>query len=176
MALCPPVPVANPVVTISKEIKFSSAHELPHHQGKCKNRHGHTYVLQVKIRGFVRPVDGQSESGMVFDFSRLGRTLKRLHDECLDHKNLNDFDEYPTAERMVLRIAYLLLLDLGPDLHPFGASIASVRLYEESVFPACYAEIENPNLRMLGDALPDTKLCRRAEWTSVPLLGSRVNG
>lgn len=152
-------------VHLIKEIKFAAAHQLDHHDGKCKNRHGHTYVLQVEISGPVQPVDGKPESGMVFDFGRLGRTLKRLHDLCLDHKDLGDFDPYPTAERLVLRIAYLLLLDLSPELADVGATLSSVKLFEEHTFPACSAEVRAPTLALLpGAFFPDTKLCRAADW------------
>lgn len=150
---------------IGKEIKFSAAHRLCHHQGKCREMHGHTYVLLVEAVGPVHAVDGHSDSGMVFDFGRIGRTLRRLHDHCLDHKDLSDFDPYPTAERLVLRIAYLLQLDLGVELADAGARLHRVRLYEEHTFPACYAEVQSPQIALLReDAFPDTKLCRAKDW------------
>lgn len=165
----PVVPYLSPFssldVVIGKEIKFSASHRLCHHRGKCRELHGHTYVLLVEAVGSVRAVDGHSDSGMVFDFGRIGRTLRRLHDRCLDHKDLGDFDPYPTAERLVLRIAYLLQLDLGVELADAGARLHRIRLYEEHTFPACYAEMPAQQIALLrADAFPDTKLCRAADW------------
>jgi len=158
-------PISSLETVIGKEIKFSAAHRLCHHRGKCRELHGHTYVLLVEAIGSVLAVDGHSDSGMVFDFGRIGLTLKRLHDRCLDHKDLGNFDPYPTAERLVLRIAYLLQLDLGVELADAGARLHRVRLYEEHTFPACYAEVQAPNIALLrADAFPDTALCRAADW------------
>ena len=32
-----------PMWTITKEFTFDASHRLPHHGGKCRNLHGHTY-------------------------------------------------------------------------------------------------------------------------------------
>jgi len=82
---------------ISVELDFSSAHHLPRYEGACRRLHGHNYRLKVTLAGF--PDD---ESGMVMDFEAL---RKKVWDLCLaemDHHNLNDILENPTAENMVL--------------------------------------------------------------------------
>ena len=38
-------------VGISKVFTFDSAHHLNDYQGKCKNIHGHTYKLEVTLKG-----------------------------------------------------------------------------------------------------------------------------
>ena len=50
------------------DFPFSSSHILPRHPGRCRNLHGHNYVLQVQVKGPVDP-----SSGMVVDFDDLSR-------------------------------------------------------------------------------------------------------
>ncbi|MCL2011710.1 MAG: 6-carboxytetrahydropterin synthase QueD [Cystobacterineae bacterium] len=82
---------------ISVELHFSSAHHLPLHEGACRRLHGHNYRLRVTLGGM--PEGG---SGMLMDFETL---KKKVWDTCLvevDHRNLNDIFENPTAENMLL--------------------------------------------------------------------------
>jgi len=139
-APAPPL-VSLPVVTVAKERKYSSSHRLPWHEGKCHHLHGHTFVLRVYVTGPVQPVvKMDSKSGMVADFAVIGEWLQQL-DQVLDHKHLNDtIDRYPTAERMVRRLAYLAKRDLEPRLPP-GAAVSKLRFYEEHCFPGAFAEV-----------------------------------
>lgn len=130
-----------PQVTTCKERKYSAAHQLPWHAGKCKHLHGHTFVLQIQVTGPVAPVKrGESSSGMVADFSTIGEWLTGL-DRILDHTLLNtSCDRYPTAERMVLRLAVKAKRELEPRL-PAGVWVSKLRFYEEHVFPQCWTEV-----------------------------------
>jgi len=136
-------------VEIVREMKFATAHQLPYQgypgeagTGKCTRLHGHTYVLQLGVRGPVRAVDeNDPESGMVVDFERVKAMLKDIHDNDMDHHYANDtLDGVPTAERMLLRIA-LRLKEKFEDSLPDGVYISFLRLYEEWVPPASYAEV-----------------------------------
>ena len=49
---------------VRRSFDFEAAHQLPHHPGKCRELHGHSYRLVVSVN---RPVDGHS--GMAIDFS-----------------------------------------------------------------------------------------------------------
>jgi len=93
---------------ISVELEFACAHHLPRYDGVCRRLHGHNYRLKVTVAGFP-----EEESGMVMDFEAL---RKKVWDGCLqevDHQNLNDFLENPTAENMVL----WFWERLAPQLH-----------------------------------------------------------
>ena len=78
---------------------FEAAHSLPHHPGKCRDLHGHSYELVVTIEGEV-----DAHSGMVIDFSDLKRVVSDRVVQVLDHKNVNDFIDNPTAENMTIWI------------------------------------------------------------------------
>jgi 6-pyruvoyltetrahydropterin/6-carboxytetrahydropterin synthase len=56
---------------ITKEFRFEAAHHLPHHRGKCRRPHGHSYRLQISLRGPIVNAPGTSDDGMVMDFDDL---------------------------------------------------------------------------------------------------------
>ena len=80
---------------VRRRFGFEAAHRLPRHPGKCRELHGHSYVLTVTVE---RPVD--EASGMVLDFAELGDVVRREVVAQVDHRCLNDLLENPTAERM----------------------------------------------------------------------------
>lgn len=173
-----PIPhVTQNEILCRKQIKFAAAHSLPEHSGKCAGLHGHTFVLEIAVSGFVQSVKpGCSDSGMVMDFAVIGELLKRLHDECLDHKDLKNFEPYPTAERMVLRIWYLVCLWFNANASrlPSGVILRHIELYEEHVFPMCSVKLVNtsliapaPVMALPDMLLPDTPLCVAAEWATM---------
>ncbi|MCU0315076.1 MAG: 6-carboxytetrahydropterin synthase [Fimbriimonadaceae bacterium] len=129
------------VVAISKEFRFEMGHRLPYHQGGCQNIHGHSYILEVGIRGHV------SEKGMVMDYSHLSRLVKPLIEE-LDHsfmvddqdKLVLDFLEsqglkkvvvpfYTTAENIAFYLAELLKpeLEQHKNLSSFWVTLHETR-------------------------------------------------
>jgi 6-pyruvoyltetrahydropterin/6-carboxytetrahydropterin synthase len=78
---------------------FEAAHFLPHHPGKCRDVHGHSYHLIVTVDRPVDPV-----SGLAIDFSVLKRTVNEAVIDHVDHKSLNDVIDNPTAERIAIWI------------------------------------------------------------------------
>ena len=83
---------------IFKEFRFEAAHRLPHVPAthKCARLHGHSFVVQVYVRG---PVG--AESGWVIDFADISAAWQPLH-AVLDHNFLNEVEglENPTSERL----------------------------------------------------------------------------
>ena len=84
---------------VCRRFDFEAAHHLPQHPGKCRDPHGHSFRLIVTVE---RPVDPQS--GLSIDFSDLKRIVQEHVIRHLDHKNLNDFIENPTAEVIAIWI------------------------------------------------------------------------
>jgi 6-pyruvoyltetrahydropterin/6-carboxytetrahydropterin synthase len=80
---------------ITKEFTFDAAHFLTRYKGKCENLHGHTYKLHVTVEGEI------NENGLVIDFVDLKKAVNEKIINKLDHSNLNDFFENPTAELVV---------------------------------------------------------------------------
>ncbi len=82
---------------IRKHFGFEAAHVLPYHGGRCARPHGHSYRLEVAVRG---PLQTQGSSrGMIMDFDVLAEAVRDVI-EALDHSSLNDRIENPTCERI----------------------------------------------------------------------------
>lgn len=129
----------NEQVTVVKEFSFDAAHFLPGYCGPCGNIHGHTYKLQVGIRGDVK------RQGMVIDFGEVKKLVDEHIVSKLDHKLLNSIESIhhytfpcaqPTAELMVLFFATVLL----EILREKNVTLDFIRLWET---PTSYAEWRN---------------------------------
>jgi len=64
--------------------------------------HGHSYRLEVTVRGPLQS-DGPAR-GMIADFDVIKQVVRSEVVDVLDHQNLNDFLENPTAEQIVMWI------------------------------------------------------------------------
>lgn len=83
---------------IFREFTFEAAHRLPRvpEGHKCARLHGHSYRVQVHVRGDVDPT-----TGMVMDFAEIKKAFRPLNDQ-LDHYYLNDVPglDNPTSENL----------------------------------------------------------------------------
>ena len=75
--------------TITKEFKFEASHQLPHHDGKCKRLHGHSWRGRVVLKGKSLQSSGPKQ-GMLQDFGEVSKMLTPFVDAVLDHHHLND--------------------------------------------------------------------------------------
>ncbi len=84
---------------LQKEFRFEAGHQLDHHDGRCKNPHGHSYVLIVSIKSMDLIKCGP-KTNMVTDFSDISSVVKPMIQLYLDHHWLNDTlkTDSPTAE------------------------------------------------------------------------------
>lgn len=95
---------------LTKTFRFEAAHSLPGHRGKCARLHGHSYVLEVSVRGPIKQCAGASDDGMVMDFDDLTYIVKQAVIERLDHQDLNVVtDIRTTAENLAYWIWDALL-------------------------------------------------------------------
>jgi 6-pyruvoyltetrahydropterin/6-carboxytetrahydropterin synthase len=99
------------------EFYFAAAHRLPRYDGPCFRMHGHNYRFFVALEGEVDP-----RSGMIADFGDVKRIVQEHVLSRVDHRNLNDVLENPTAEN----IARWIWEMLEPHLN----GLCEVRLYE----------------------------------------------
>ena len=79
---------------ICREFYFDAAHHLLGYKGKCERIHGHTYKLEIVVEGKV------GTNGMVMDFNELKKVVQDTILNKLDHENLNDRFDNPTAENI----------------------------------------------------------------------------
>jgi 6-pyruvoyltetrahydropterin/6-carboxytetrahydropterin synthase len=99
------------------EFYFAAAHRLPRYDGPCFRQHGHNYTFFVSLEGEVDP-----RSGMIIDFGLVKQAVQEEVLARVDHRDLNDVLENPTAEN-IARWIWEALEKRLPGL-------CEVRLYE----------------------------------------------
>lgn len=78
--------------TVSAQAHYDAAHFLHNYEGKCRQLHGHRYVVEAAVRA-----SELDESGIAFDFVDLKAALRGIADE-LDHENLNELPQFQDVE------------------------------------------------------------------------------
>ena len=132
------------MILVTKSFEFEACHHLPLYKGACHNMHGHSYKLDVTVKGRIIEDVENPKCGMILDFKDLKRIVKENVIDFYDHSNLNDYFNNPTAETMVRQI--------GDTIHkhlPEGVELVSCKLWETST---SYAEY-NPELDKMYERL-----------------------
>lgn len=70
--------------TVTRKIEIDAGHRVPHHGSKCRNFHGHRYVVEATLNGDHLIASGE-ETGMVRDFGHLKADMVRIIDDPCDH-------------------------------------------------------------------------------------------
>jgi len=143
------------ILRLTRVFHFDMAHVLLNYHGKCKNIHGHSYKLEVTVKGVPCNDDTSPQKGMLIDFSDF---KKLIHDEIItvwDHALMihQDSDSLlldvlkknyekiiivsfqPTTENMICELATVI-----KKLLPVNLQLFSLRLYEtENSFAEWFA-------------------------------------
>ena len=134
---------------ITRRLEFDAGHRIPNHTSQCKHLHGHRYAIEISLSGEILATEGQSEQGMVMDFSDVKRIAKERLVDLWDHaflvyrgdKPVCDFlasmaghktvvlDVVPTAENLA-QLAFALLDPAYQDIYGNHLRLEKVRLYE----------------------------------------------
>lgn len=136
---------------ITKRIEFDAGHRIPSHNSKCRNVHGHRYVLEVTLVGDVNPVRGESDDGMVLDFGDIKKIILDIISDKWDHAFLvyegdtkmrealallgKDHKtvvlrDIPTVENLAIWAGILLKDEFEKRYQTSFLRIFSIRLYE----------------------------------------------
>jgi 6-pyruvoyltetrahydropterin/6-carboxytetrahydropterin synthase len=97
------------VFYLTKTFTFDSAHNLVNYKGKCEKLHGHTYKLDVTVKGTLNDED------MVIDFVDFKNIVKDKVVDILDHSYINDILKQPSTENIALWIWNQLFQVLKAD-------------------------------------------------------------
>lgn len=82
---------------ITRRLEIDAGHRVPHHGSKCRNLHGHRYIIEATCRG---PLYEQgAQEGMVLDFGFLKEEMVQVIDTRCDH-GLILWDQDPLLEFM----------------------------------------------------------------------------
>ena len=149
------------MLTITRKLEFDAGHRIPDHKSQCRNLHGHRYTLEITLTGAVIDVEGNSDNGMIMDFSDIKSIAKKhvvdpwdhaflvyKHDapvvnflsEIDGHKTVI-VDKVPTAENLA-QLAFNLLEPQFIDRYGTSLKLTKVRLYET---PNCWVDVLKSN-------------------------------
>lgn len=132
-------------IRITKIFHFEMAHVLHQYDGPCKNVHGHSYKLEVTIKGEPISDCSSPKLGMIMDFGDLKKLVNQNIVEPFDHalvimKGYEDkilsveacqemkivfTDNQPTSENLIIIFAERMNL-----LLPDHITLERLRLYE----------------------------------------------
>lgn len=146
-------------VSVCKLFTFDSAHQLIGHKGKCSNLHGHTYKLEVVVKGKPLIEEGHSDEGFVIDFSDLKAIVQENLIDQLDHAFLAMGNE-PVLDALVKsgsKVAQLAFRTTAENLSAYIAytlkqmslPVYSVKLWET---PTSWAEVLAADIAEAGPA------------------------
>ena len=116
---------------LTRTFTFSAAHHLTDYYGECERPHGHTYRLAVAVEGPV------GKDGLIVDFAALKKLVEKKVLEKVDHRDLNDFFENPSAENIAIWI-WKSLKNAGKDLKR-GVTLKEITLWEGDNTSVTYA-------------------------------------
>lgn len=146
--------------SIEITVKFDMAHRITLHNGLCRNLHGHTYTVQVGVKGFLNNESDESSYGMLLDFKDLKKIVNEKIVEPFDHSTMiwisdpiaNTFVElvekfnikvnfvtYPTTAENMAREFYKELAQEIANLTP-RVKLAYVKVFETPTSFAQYSE------------------------------------
>lgn len=90
-------------VAVTKRFTFEACHRLVNYKGPCENYHGHSYKMEVTVKGVP------NNQGLVLDFKVLKHIVNETIIDKVDHRDLNEvmplfagFEGNTTCENMII--------------------------------------------------------------------------
>ena len=132
-----------PVLRITKEFRFEGAHALPGYDGKCRNIHGHSYLMYVTVKGENLNGTNSPKEGMVVDFKQLKAIVNENIVDVLDHALIMHAAS-PLSQELAQAYPNVIMVDFQPSTEnlicwfaqvlsgklPQGVELFSIKLYE----------------------------------------------
>jgi 6-pyruvoyltetrahydropterin/6-carboxytetrahydropterin synthase len=117
------------------QTQFEAAHTLRGEFGPATRRHGHTYTVEVTVKG-----SRLRQDGTLLDISLLQRLVKEAIDP-LHYRDLDDLDAFRDRNSTAEMVALYLWEQIGPALT--GEAIDSL-VVQVAESPQAFARYEAP--------------------------------
>ena len=122
------------MLSLTKIFHFEMAHAIHGYNGACKNIHGHSYELHVKVTAGNKSNGFIASPGFILDFKELKLWVNNAVIRRFDHKlvlssayleknqaikmheNLVTWEMEPTAENLLIDIAKMLGEQMPPNI------------------------------------------------------------
>jgi 6-pyruvoyltetrahydropterin/6-carboxytetrahydropterin synthase len=116
--------------------QFEAAHQLHGDFGPAARLHGHTYRVEVAVRGESLQEDGTLCDVIVVQ-QAVDRVLMTVH-----YRDLTELELFEGRNTTAEVVAQVLFEQMAPDLRGKGLSSMSVRVWESpQAYAACEGEI-----------------------------------
>lgn len=135
------------LIRLTKLFTFEMAHALPGYDGACRHIHGHSFRLEVTVRGRALQQAGHPKNGMVLDFKDLKKWVNESFVQAYDHALVLPESAAPDIrEALELHFGRVITLPFQPTCEnmialcvdalrpkmPAGVTLWSIRLSETS--------------------------------------------
>lgn len=147
---------------VTRRVEFDAGHRIPSHKSKCRNMHGHRYVLEATVQGIIQPVRAQSDDGMILDFGDLKDVMNRTVAEPWDHA----FLVYQHDKVMVHLLGQINALE-NEGRDPLGKN----NFVHKTVVLPCVPTVENLAriaFNLISAALPKSMLLHHVRLYETP--------
>lgn len=102
-------------IRLTKSFTYEMAHALLGYDGDCKNLHGHSFRLEVTVRGTPVQNPGHPKDGMLMDFRDLKQIVRRNVLDVFDHAlALNASTPEPVVRVLEAQYDKVVLLPFQP--------------------------------------------------------------
>ena len=132
------------IIRITKQFTFEMAHALSDYDGLCRNIHGHSYHLDVTVKGVPNNEQNCPKQGMLIDFADLKKIVNEEIIHPYDHALLlnqytnedlvttlqKSYDKVvlvpfqPTTENMLTEFAQKLQKELPSQVQLFSMKLS----------------------------------------------------
>ena len=119
------------MIQITKIFRFEMAHAIYGYAGKCKNIHGHSYVLHVTVAGISDENHFISAPGFIIDFKQLKKIVNETVIHKLDHQLVLS-NEYVQSNELLQRQENIFLWKMEPSAENM---LIYIKESLQSVFP-----------------------------------------
>ena len=110
---------------------FDAAHSIREYPGECRKLHGHTWDVEVTVRG-----DVLDDIGIVYDFKRLKSDLGAVI-AAYDHAYLNEVPPFDTLNTTAENLARVIYEELSAAVDP-AVSLVEVVVWESPIAKLVY--------------------------------------
>lgn len=103
------------MIQITKIFRFEMAHAIYGYAGKCKNIHGHSYVLHVTVADNSDENYFISAPGFIIDFKQLKKIINETVIHKLDHQLVLS-NQYVQSNGLLQRHENIFLWEMEPSV------------------------------------------------------------
>jgi len=112
--------------------KFAAAHQLAMVGSKCENLHGHNWKIEVYVSG-----ENTDSAGVLLDFGVIKKHVRDIM-SLLDHKYLNELEDFQKKQPSSENIAYFVATELQKRIENQTVHVSRVSAWESDDACATY--------------------------------------